>query len=452
MTDSTYAAPLLQAEAITTRTLHATRSGALITPADVIAHVRKATTPRAGFAVFMSAMSCTVLPVTLAVGWAALMVAWELKIRIFLEDHIVLPVAARSERAGFHVLAAIHLAGAIAYSLYPAVVWTTGEPLGMVLATAWICGSANHLFVYFSANRLVLIACIVPLAVLSLIAPFLGGGLSLGAAVATATLAGLLLSASMFGFDHQVLLGNLAKHAAARAAAEQANAAKSQFLATMSHELRTPLNAVIGYAELIEEEAARSPVADDAAKIRNSARQLLSVIDVILDLSRLETGAIELDRERMQASAALEQLREAAPRLAAANGNTITISEIGPLGEADLDLARLYQCLLQLTSNAAKFTQNGDIRITATRRAQDGRAQLVFAVADTGIGVSAEQQAHIFEAFVQVEADAGRRFEGAGLGLTLVRRLARLMGGDVACESAPGQGSVFTLWVDAGPA
>jgi len=265
-------------------------------------------------------------------------------------------------------------------------------------------------------------------------------------------LAALIVSAGMFGLDRRVLLGSLAKHAAARFEAEQANAAKSQFLATMSHELRTPLNAVIGYAELIEEESGRGAIADDALKIRNSARQLLSVIDVILDLSKLESGAIALDRERIEAAALFEQLRESAPALAAHNGNTLTITETTPLGSAEIDHRRLYQCLMQLVSNAAKFTKNGDISITGARRVIDGRARLEFTATDTGIGIAADQQARIFEPFVQADGQSNRRYEGAGLGLTLVRRLALLMGGDVTLASTPGKGSSFTLWVDAGAA
>lgn len=172
------------------------------------------------------------------------------------------------------------------------------------------------------------------------------------------------------------------------------------------------------------------------------------MIDVILDISRLESGSIELHIERGQVSAVLEQLREGALPLAMANNNTVVVRETMALGEAELDHARLYQCLMQLVSNAAKFTRDGDIRVEGSRIG----GRLVFRVSDTGIGISPEQQARIFEPFVQAEGDEARRFEGTGLGLTLVRRLARLMGGDVSCESAPGKGSVFTLWVQAAPA
>lgn len=420
------------------------------TVAEVVANVRAGTISRTGYTIAMAFISLAMLPAWLAAVWLAFIVVWELAARPFLEDKLALPAAKRSEAAGFGWLAAINVIGATVYTIYPVAIWTTGEAMGMVLATAWICGSANHLFVYFSANRWLLLSCVAPLAVLSLGAPLVTTGLTLETAIAISSLGALLLAACMFGFDRRVLLGNLAKHEAARITAEQANSAKSQFLATMSHELRTPLNAVIGYAELIEEESERGPIAEDATKIRTSARQLLGVIDVILDISKLETGAIELRRERGPVSAVLQQLREAALPLVMANNNTVIVNETGGLGEAEIDHMRLHQSLMQLVSNAAKFTQGGEIRIAARREAMGARDRLVFSISDTGPGISPEDQARIFEPFVQGQSSP-RRSDGTGLGLTLVRRLARLMGGDVRCEST-GKGSTFTLWIDAGAA
>ena len=419
----------------------------LLSVDDVIANVRKATWPRVGFAGVMALLSLVAVPPLWALAWFVFLAAWEFVIRIALEDRLAIG-APRAQAIKW--LAAIHCVGGAAFSVYPVLTWSTGEPVGMVLATAWICGSANHVFVYFTPNRLLTAACLTPLVICAIIAPFTTEGFSVQALFAMTALLALVMAAGMFGLDRRVLLGAIAKQTSARAAAEQANAAKSRFLATMSHELRTPLNAVIGYAELIEEEAANTPIADDADKIRGSARQLLGVIDVILDLSKLESGAIELERDRIEASAVLEHLRETAPALAAINGNTLTI-ESADLGAAEIDHRRLHQCLLHLISNAAKFTKNGAICVTAERRVTAGRVQLAFSVADTGIGISEEQQSRIFDPFVQADAASDRRYEGTGLGLTLVRRLAQLMGGDVAVASARGQGSVFTLWVDGGP-
>lgn len=420
----------------------------LLSVDDVIANVRKATWPRVGFAGVMAFLSLVAVPPLWALAWFAFLVAWEFVIRIALEDRLAIG-APRDRALGW--LAAIHCVGGAAFSIYPVLTWSTGEPVGMVLATAWICGSANHVFVYFAPNRLLTAACLTPLVICAVIAPFTTEGFSVQALFAMTALLALVMAAGMFGLDRRVLLGAIAKQTSARAAAEQANAAKSRFLATMSHELRTPLNAVIGYAELIEEEAADTPIAEDADKIRGSARQLLGVIDVILDLSKLESGAIELELDRIEASAVLEHLRETAPALMAINGNALAI-ESAELGSAEIDHRRLHQCLIHLISNAAKFTKNGAIRVTAERRVAAGHVQLAFSVADTGIGISDQQQTRIFEPFVQADGASDRRYEGTGLGLTLVRRLAQLMGGDVTVASTVGQGSVFTLWVDGGPA
>ncbi len=420
----------------------------LLSVDDVITNVRKATWARVGFAGVMAGLSLVAVPPLWALAWFSFLAAWELVIRIFLEDKLA--IGAPRERA-IAWLALIHCVGGAAFSVYPVITWASGEPVGMVLATAWICGSANHVFVYFTPNRVLTIACLTPLVICAIIAPFTAAGFSIEALFAMATLLMLVLAAGMFGLDRRVLLGAIARQTTARTAAEQANAAKSRFLATMSHELRTPLNAVIGYAELIEEEAVKGPIAEDADKIRGSARQLLGVIDVILDLSKLESGAIELERERVDADAVFANLRETAPPLAALNANTLSI-EAPPLGYAEIDLRRVHQCLMHLVSNAAKFTKNGAIRIGAARSVENGRVRLAFTVADSGIGISAEQQARIFDPFEQADADNDRRFEGTGLGLTLVRRLAQLMGGDVSVESVTGQGSAFTFWVDGGPA
>lgn len=432
----------------------ASAAGGSLSVLDVASAIRKGTWPRAFFTVFLAVGASTVLSPLIAALWCGFMLAWEFAIRIWLEDHVFVPIGARSQTSGFQALAAIHWVGAIAYMIFPAAAWMSGDPLGMVLATAWVSGAANHAFVYFSSERGLLLSSVVPILACAVGAPLLTHGFTSTAIFSVMAMLCLLSAAGLFGYDRRVLLSVLAKNFAARIAAEQANTAKSQFLATMSHELRTPLNAVIGYAELIEEETsgAQDDVAEDARKIRGSARQLLSVIDVILDLSKLETGATVLERDRFDVAAVLNNLRTAALPLAAINANTLTIEQSGPLGEAEIDHVRLHQCLMQLISNAAKFTKNGDIRVLASRAVSAGRARLVFEVSDTGIGISPEQQKRIFEPFTQVQEDADRSYEGAGLGLTLVQRLARLMGGDVTCASEPGKGSTFVLTLDAGAA
>ncbi len=442
-------AQLFSNAARTTSALRAVLAGALkLSVADTISTLRKGAMSRAIFAVIVACVGLIVLSPWHAFGWLGAMLVWEAGVRHWLEETFALPAAQRSQDAGFAWLAAINFVGGLGYTMFPAMAWSSGEAVGQVLAAAWICGCATHLFVYFSSNRLLLLVTAGPLFLLSIALPFVVGGWSIVSAAGSATLVTLVAAAGFFGHDRNVLLSVLAEQAVARMEAEQANAAKSQFLATMSHELRTPLNSVIGYAELIEEEAdARN--AEDARKIRASARQLLGVIDVILDISRLETGAIVLDPDHVRVSALLDDLREAAAPLVAAQNNVLSIEEVDVLGEAEIDHARLYQCLMQLITNASKFTRDGKVSVSASRRMVQGRDSLVFVVTDTGIGVPSADQERIFEPFVQVESGDARRYEGSGLGLALVRRLARLMGGDVRCDSTLGEGAAFTLWVAA---
>jgi|CXWL01.1.fsa_nt_gi signal transduction histidine kinase len=418
---------------------------------DAIALVRRGTGSRIGFTVVAALIASAVLPSLWLVLWCAFMAAWELALRPFLENRIAVPAAARSERVGYVWLAAINVVGAFAYSVFPLAAWATGNSLGMVMATGWVCGSANHLFVYFSNQRWLLLGCVIPMMICAMSAPFIAeGGLTLMSLLGALVLLVMVGAGAVFGRDRRVLLHALSQHDSARAAAEQASAAKSQFMATMSHELRTPLNAVIGYSELIAEEAPEA-VGEDARKIREAAGKLLGLVNVILDISRLETGAVTLQRERFDAAVILEQLRESAAALAALNNNTISFVEANPLGEVELDHARLYQALLQLVSNAAKFTNNGEVKVIASRSEKGGRDILSFAVTDTGCGIAAAQLEQIFEPFFQVEQSASRRHEGAGLGLAFARQVARLMGGDIVCESTPGAGSTFTLWAPTDP-
>ena len=238
----------------------------------------------------------------------------------------------------------------------------------------------------------------------------------------------------------------------ARQIAEEANRAKSAFLANISHELRTPLNAIIGYAEMLEEEAEYEPAISanfqqDAVNIRKAGRQLLRLISDVLDLSKIEVGRMECIDEEVELAELLTELTHTVEPLIAKRHNTLHIVPAETLEVLCTDYAKLYQSLLNLLSNAAKFTGRGDIWL---RVRHDTSEDVVhFEVEDTGVGIAEQAQETIFDAFEQAEASTSRTHGGTGLGLALVHEFAQIMGGHVALESALGEGSLFRITLPA---
>jgi signal transduction histidine kinase len=227
----------------------------------------------------------------------------------------------------------------------------------------------------------------------------------------------------------------------------EASQHKSQFLANMSHELRTPLNAIIGYSEILQEEieeAGQDRLTPDLRKIEHSGRHLLGLINEVLDLSKIEAGKLELNYEPVNLSRLIDEVIGTAGQLAEKNRNRLVVEGADGIGPLTADPMRLKQILLNLLSNACKFTQEGEVALRA-RRVADGREWIELAVADTGIGMTAEQQGKLFQDFTQADSLTARRYGGTGLGLALSRKLARLMGGDVTVTSEAGKGSVFTV-------
>ena len=230
---------------------------------------------------------------------------------------------------------------------------------------------------------------------------------------------------------------------AAKEEAEEANRSKSAFLANMSHELRTPLNAVIGITEMLEEDAqdlGQDDFIDPLHRIRGAGNHLLQLINEILDLSKIEAGKLDLEYEEIDLKSLIDEIAMTAAPLADKNGNRLEICCPGDIGRMRTDVTRLRQVMLNLLSNACKFTKNGRVGLDVASDAD----QLVFAVTDTGIGMTQEQMGKLFQEFRQADSSTTRKYGGTGLGLAISRRLCRLMGGDVTVTSTPDVGSTFT--------
>src|SRR5262245_22489207 len=232
----------------------------------------------------------------------------------------------------------------------------------------------------------------------------------------------------------------------------EASQHKSQFLASMSHELRTPLNAIIGLTEMMVTNAARlgtEKAQEPLQRVNRAGTHLLGLINQVLDLSKIEAGKLELNPQTVQLAPLINEVIGTAGQLAEENKNRLIVDTQEDLGALTVDPMRLRQILLNLLSNACKFTKAGEVRLVA-RKVSNGSSFVEFAISDTGIGMTAEQKAKLFEEFTQADASTAQSFGGTGLGLAITRKLARMMGGDVTVTSEPGKGSVFRVRLPAG--
>lgn len=234
----------------------------------------------------------------------------------------------------------------------------------------------------------------------------------------------------------------------ARKDASDANLAKSAFLANMSHELRTPLNAITGYSEMLMEDAADQQMdgfVEDLQKINGAGQHLLGLINDILDISKIEAGRMELYMEDAQVELILNEIASLVTPLVQKKKNTFTVNAAPNLGVVHTDVTKLRQCLLNLISNASKFTENGVITLTVDNYKQNDSEYLRFKLSDTGIGMSKEQLSKIFHAFTQADISTTRKFGGTGLGLYLTQRFTKMLGGEISVVSELGKGSEFCL-------
>jgi signal transduction histidine kinase/CheY-like chemotaxis protein len=232
-------------------------------------------------------------------------------------------------------------------------------------------------------------------------------------------------------------------------AAESANSAKSQFLANMSHELRTPMNAIIGYSEMLAEDAGERGLelfVRDLNRINTAGKQLLTLINDILDLSKIEAGRMDLYLETFDIGEMLADISTTIQPLIDKNANRLVVDLPPAVGSMHADLTKVRQILFNLLGNASKFTKSGTIAVGVRRTAADqGREWIVFEVGDSGIGLTPEQAAKVFDSFTQADASTTRKYGGTGLGLTITRKFCEMMGGEISVESEPGKGAIFTV-------
>ncbi|MBW2271587.1 MAG: response regulator, partial [Deltaproteobacteria bacterium] len=230
--------------------------------------------------------------------------------------------------------------------------------------------------------------------------------------------------------------------------AEAANHAKSGFLANMSHELRTPMNAIIGYSEMLMEDAedeGNEEAASDLRKIHSAGTHLLSLINDVLDLAKVEAGKMEVYLETFEVSRMVEDVVSTIDTLVKKNGNRLKVEVDEAIVEMRADVTKVRQALFNLLSNAAKFTHEGEIGLVVQGAQEDGLDWIRMSVSDSGIGIPPEKIDHVFDEFSQADETTTRDYGGTGLGLPISRRFCQMMGGDITVESAVGDGSTFTI-------
>jgi signal transduction histidine kinase/ActR/RegA family two-component response regulator len=335
------------------------------------------------------------------------------------------------------------------WNLAPVLCWTSGDPGLRVIAVITLAGFMIHAQGFAFRSRAVLLLNGGSSALNLILLPLAFGGFDavqqLMAVGATALVVFYAAVSAKMSRDTTEALD------AARREAEAASQAKSAFLAMMSHELRTPMNGVLGMAHALKASRLTGRQTEQVGMLIRSGDGLMAILNDILDISKIESGRLELETAPFDLVELGERVCDLWADAARAKGLALSFA-VDPATPRHVagDAARVRQILLNLVSNALKFTETGEIRValSAAPAPRPGRALIAFSVTDTGLGISPDQQARLFDPFVQAEASTARRFGGTGLGLAICRQLAGLMGGEISVDSTPGRGSTFRLLID----
>ena len=399
------------------------------------------------YGVVVGASSLIWLSPLWSIAYAAAIIFWESIGRPWTTERAVAALKDRREQLRLYQRIVI-LCGACLYSSVPLTGVLSHQPVGWYVALMAFCSAVIVGVTYFSNDKWQFAACAAPSFLVASAAPFLNGVPPHIAGIVTAVNAMFVLSALHSALHRAELVESIAKEEAARSRAETANVEKSQFIANVSHELRTPLNAIIGYSELLKETAEEDGRKHDEAdldKVLAASRRLLGTVNELLDVSKIEAGKLALSVVWFDAVKMIGAAVASAQPIIDAHGNTLSVDLAPDLGTGISDEFRLGQCVANLLANAAKFTENGAIKLTARREHANGVDWFVIAVSDRGAAIAAEAAERLFDPFAEADASLMARPGGTGLGLVITRRVARLLGGDVTLESVPGAASTLVL-------
>jgi signal transduction histidine kinase len=402
---------------------------------------------RMAYGVVVGASSLLWLSPLWSIAYAAAIIFWEGVGRPWTTARAVAALKDRREQLRLYQRIVI-LGAACLYSSVPLTGVLSHQPVGWYVAIMAFCSAVIVGVTYFSNDKWQFAACAAPSFLVASAAPLLNGVPAHSAVIVTAVNVMFVLSALHSALHRAELVESIAKEEAARSRAENANVEKSQFIANVSHELRTPLNAIIGYSEMLKENAEEDGRKDDEAdldRVLAASRRLLGTVNELLDVSKIEAGKLPLSVVWFDAVKMIGAAVASAQPIIDAHGNTLSVDLAPDLGQGVSDEFRLGQCVANLLANAAKFTENGAIKLTARREHANGVDWFVIAVSDRGAAIAAEAAERLFDPFAEADASLMGRPGGTGLGLVITRRVARLLGGDVTLESTPGAASTLVL-------